>query len=229
MNAQLQPRRKAVKVKVRRESASHQHYATFSLELLLNDDNTVRRTKATHVQSGVGLTWADWEPVAVIRFVEVNGQLQQALSEGGTGMGPASADSTVRRSDLAIKDSAVKLAILGIRLEDEPGFCQVLQHARPYSIQLELEWGDDKRAHGAKLKYDAIFQAKLLGSDKKMHVGESAGVAVTGEHALIDVQGNSLPPGIYRLSAAVTLRDETARGRASEMVLMQDGGLLNVY
>lgn len=229
MKAQSLPRRTAVKGKTRREPASHQHYATFSLELLLNDDNTVRRTRATHVQSGCGLTWSGWESDAVVKFVEVNSQLHLARNEEAPSKGQAGSEPNPLRSALITKDSAVKLVILGILLDDEPGYGQLVPQFRPYRLQLALEWGDDKPAGDAHLNYSALIQAKRLGNEKKLRAGGTDGVTLAGERALIDVPGEKLPPGIYRLSAAVTLRGKAARGRASELVLMQEGGLMNVY
>jgi hypothetical protein len=229
MNAQLQPKRKAVKAKVRRDAATHQHYATFSLELLMNDDNTVRRTKLAHLQSGVAQTWSEWEPSTVIEFVEVNGLLPQELTGRIAPNASQPEVSSSMRASSVVKESAVKFEILGARREDELDYCQLMQRDQSYALQLALEWEGDKPALGAKVKYEAVAQAKLLGTPKLLRVGVTVGIAAAGERVLIDVSGARLPPGTYRLSAALTLRRENAIGNGSELVLLRDGGLLNVY
>jgi len=46
-----------------------QHYATFTVELLLDESNDVRRTRCAHVQSGAGDTWAGWIEARLVSFV----------------------------------------------------------------------------------------------------------------------------------------------------------------
>ena len=53
----------------------HQHYATFTLEFLLDEHQAVRRTQVRHVQSGAGETWANWDEK---RLLELCGRSRQA-------------------------------------------------------------------------------------------------------------------------------------------------------
>jgi hypothetical protein len=48
--------------------AVYPHYATFTLELLLDEDNTVRRTHITHNESGAEESWDGWQDAQLIRF-----------------------------------------------------------------------------------------------------------------------------------------------------------------
>src|SRR5262245_25636462 len=45
-----------------------QHYATFTVELLLGEENNVRRTRITHVQSAAEDTWPDWQVEQLVDF-----------------------------------------------------------------------------------------------------------------------------------------------------------------
>lgn len=46
-----------------------QHYANFTIEFLFDDKKEVRRTRVTHIQSGVEATWAGWQTVRLNDFL----------------------------------------------------------------------------------------------------------------------------------------------------------------
>ncbi len=50
-------------------SADHQHAATFALQLLLNEDNTVRRSHIIHIESGQETTWGGWKDTQLADFL----------------------------------------------------------------------------------------------------------------------------------------------------------------
>jgi hypothetical protein len=50
-------------------ASSRQHYATFTVALLLNADNSVRRMRVVHVQSGEELICAGWDEGKLITFM----------------------------------------------------------------------------------------------------------------------------------------------------------------
>lgn len=47
----------------------HQRYETFSVKLLVDEDNQVRRTNIVHVQKGAEQNWAGWDEQRLIAFV----------------------------------------------------------------------------------------------------------------------------------------------------------------
>jgi len=50
-------------------SSDQQHYETFSVKLLVDDDKQVRRTNIVHVQKGEEENWAGWDEQRLIAFV----------------------------------------------------------------------------------------------------------------------------------------------------------------
>lgn len=51
-------------------SDNGQHYATFSVELLLDKENDVRRTRVSHIQNEAAkATWAGWDEQRLLQFV----------------------------------------------------------------------------------------------------------------------------------------------------------------
>lgn len=49
-------------------SPGRQRYTTFTVELLLREDNVVRRTRVVHIQNGKEAVWAGWEDARLINF-----------------------------------------------------------------------------------------------------------------------------------------------------------------
>lgn len=63
---------KQVPAKPRKEAAAlvgRQRYATFTVELLLDESDEARRTRVAHIQSGDMDTWAGWEAERLIDFL----------------------------------------------------------------------------------------------------------------------------------------------------------------
>ena len=50
-------------------TVSRQHYANFTIEFLLSENDEARRTRMVHVQSGDMETWAGWEAERLIEFL----------------------------------------------------------------------------------------------------------------------------------------------------------------
>jgi len=58
-----------------------QHYATFTVELLLDKDNTVRRTRIVHVQQEENKkSWSGWQPKEIKSFIAHHAQLVKKQS-----------------------------------------------------------------------------------------------------------------------------------------------------
>lgn len=65
-------------VKIPMSSVDQQHYETFSVKLLVDEGNQVRRTNIVHVQKGMEENWAGWDETRLIAFVVENAALNFA-------------------------------------------------------------------------------------------------------------------------------------------------------
>jgi hypothetical protein len=64
---------------------ARQHYATFKVDLLLNEGGDVRRTHVVHIQDGRQATWAGWEDTRLLAFFAEHAELQpQAIAAPGS-------------------------------------------------------------------------------------------------------------------------------------------------
>ncbi len=62
---------------------SRQHYATFTIELLLGEDNRVRRTRVTNFQTKSEESWAGWAERRLLSFITKCADLSIPLPEPG--------------------------------------------------------------------------------------------------------------------------------------------------
>ncbi len=60
-----------------------QRYATFTIELLLDEASRVRRTRVVHVQDGEEGLWANWDEVQLINFIIGHAGLRSQLAKTG--------------------------------------------------------------------------------------------------------------------------------------------------
>lgn len=68
-------------IKIPMSPADQQHYETFSVKLLVDDDKQVRRTNIVHVQKGEEENWAGWDEQRLIAFVVEHAALTDTNSK----------------------------------------------------------------------------------------------------------------------------------------------------
>lgn len=56
-------------------AVDQQPYETFVVELLVDEDRAVRRTRVVHVQTGAEERWAGWDGERLLGFVVTNGSV----------------------------------------------------------------------------------------------------------------------------------------------------------
>lgn len=74
-------------------SGNGQHYATYNIELLLDDSGEVRRTRAVYIQGGEQSSWAGWDRERLLRFVEERAAIEAVLEETGASDEPLAANA----------------------------------------------------------------------------------------------------------------------------------------
>ena len=235
MNTSKKTIAKSRKRKEKIESPYHQRYATFALELLLNDDNMVRRTKVTHVQSGESQTWAKWVASDVTAFIESKERLHPnalvALEQNEKSQQKSDGPevTTVSPPQTFLNKNMSHLSLLGVLRTGNSEYNNQLPSEQPYTFQLALDVSEEGLSRSTLLTYEVFVRAKQLGSGNKAKVGAASGTMCAGKHKVIDVIGEQLTPGIYRLDVGVTLLSTNTHGKASELSLWQEGGLLSIY
>lgn len=59
-----------------------QRYATFVIELLLDQDGNVRRTRVQHIQTRADQKWAGWDEERLLAFLGPAGP--RSMNDGGS-------------------------------------------------------------------------------------------------------------------------------------------------
>lgn len=166
---------------------ARQHYATFTIELLLDEQNDVRRTRAVHVQSGAKTAWAGWDQERVSAFL---------IEQSGLARRPSEAEAEQQpQAELVLKSAAAAR--------------KLVECGEAFDVYLALDLTDSAQLSGLPVHYTATLFARQLGGLRKQ-IGEEQGALVVGEHAAVTVQGNLAQSGVYRIEALFAITDPAA-------------------
>lgn len=210
-----------------------QHYATFAVELLMDEGNDVRRTRITHVQGGDEEIWAGWEGARLMEFFVQRAGLRaparqmilpastapQLASELAAAPEPApdAAAPLVFPPQPAVTAEAVhdereaglsgvlRLLDLEAIRADSSILRNILRHGIPFDVRLTLDLTNVVALRDEPLAYTATIYSRQLGGGARLIVGESRGTITPTDSVTVDVEGISLAPGVYKLEATAAL------------------------
>lgn len=218
-----------------------QHYENFTIEFLLDEKNTVRRSRAVHVQSGYAETWAGWEAQQLIDFLarHIKERIPKAKSSSkessivplfyavtkeaqqGNKIAESSSQSqeainltgTLRVHDLQVVTIGSNIPLFA------------LHHEQPYLLRLTIDLSKVDASSETPLVYQATIIVKQLGGLDYV-VTEAISNLKLSDSMTLGIVGPVLPPGIYRLAACVILSSDKA---ASSLTAILKGDLLQIY
>ncbi len=174
-----------------------QHEESFLVRVLLNDDHSIRSTAIRHIRTGAEGRWPGWKPEALPDFVAATCGDSAAQAEPG----PSAPDEAPARDASAQAAQNLRLASSAdLAIEHA-----VLRAAEPFTVTFALELAGEA-ADGNRLGYTAIVAARPLTGGPKRTVARATGLLATSAPTIrVDAEG--LPPGVYRLDGAVSLRE----------------------
>lgn len=200
-----------------------QRYATFTTDLLLDDDSNVRRTSAAHVQSGAQETWTGWAGAELIDFFAVHAGLR------------SSATTAPPAPDIVLH-GVVHLRGLAAFAQGSDNPVRLLQASQPFDVHLDLDLSEVAFPDGARIAYCVQISAKKLGEPARTLLGTITGSGSCAEVGRLAVLDLTIPAGLYRLEAsgdfvvAMTEQNITGAVEAGQgMRAFLEGGLLQVY
>ena len=225
-----------------------QHYATFTVELLLDEENDVRRTRVMHVQAGDEESWAGWEEARLSAFfVQRAGLIPTAAALIHPTV--AQHDSAVPNEELRssadeanevvaievqpiqrtlVPRSTLHLTELAVVSADSESSHRLLQVGQPFDVRLSLDFKDV--ALDSPLNYTASIYAKSLDGRPRQLLGEAEGIIEQTGDVSIRVENMTLDLGIYRLEAAlVATFSSSLPEQRPGLTAMFEGGLIRVY
>jgi hypothetical protein len=204
-----------------------QRYATFTVELLVDDEDQVRRTRVTHIQSGGQEAWAGWEQDRLVALV----RRRAGLATGAPGQ-VAPAETALRRQASPpappVLGGAVRLS--GLEAVAATGETrQVWRPGETFIVRLRLDLSGVTDASDCLLECWVAVRAKLLGGPH-WTIGEARDTtAVRGGRDLAIAATADWPPGLYRLDALASVSPRhSGLLEPSKLTAALSGGLLQI-
>ena len=223
-----------------------QHYESFLVRVLLNEDGSVRRTTAQHIRTGSERHWPGLERQALPEFIETAIASAAPSSTAPAEPPPAEPPPDQARQAEAIHGAPAELvtvdgtpaepvAVRGAPAPPGPARqtssaalsveAAVLRSAEPFTMTMTIDLAEPA-SHADRLAYSAVIVARPMAGGPKLTVAESDGLLATTSPA-ITIYGAGLPPGAFRLDGAVSLR-EPGRNQPMHLAALAEGLLVQV-
>ncbi|WP_420641629.1 helix-hairpin-helix domain-containing protein [Candidatus Leptofilum sp.] len=231
-----------------------QRYATFTVELLLDEDNSVRRTRVVHVQEESKKSWSGWRPKAVKQFIAAQaGLAAQPKAKAVTATDAAeqtavptqtvtSIDELTMQFVSPVDDDQPETAVAPSPEADTPLQTGVaaqplsvelntpnilLEHGHAFNVQLYLDLETISLEKQTPLNYQAAIYAAQLGGTARHKVGTAYGAINTNaKKVAITVPTQIGAPGTYRLEAEMAIAWIPS---TPDITANTKGGLLHIY
>jgi len=212
-----------------------QHYAVYTVELLLDTENQVRRTRTTYVQTQQEVSWAGWDEGRLRGFFVESAGLH--LPEPLPPVAPETAGPAAEPEPFAKQKAG--MARPGLKQLGTPMIQKVtllsssgeqagnmLASGEAFDMRLDLDLGQMPISAGERLGYRVTVFAKPFGSRQRLLAGQNEGWLEPLESAQIAVQGNPLTPGEYLLDALVAIRPLSQADRPENQRMAYVEGIL---
>ncbi len=210
-------------------TADQQHYETFTLELLLDEGQNVRRTRAFHVQEGKQESWAGWDEKHLVAFLSERAGFEAPDVEAVPVEVLVVSEPRPQSVPAVMKAPYLGLANFDIISIDTRAPAQMLSTDQPFGVLLTLDTTnlpDEERAH---LSCKAQIYAQQLGSRDPNLVASIEDWQAPEGAGQIELVGEGLPEGVYRISAHLKVRIPSEEaGREIALPLSHPGSLVQV-
>ncbi len=193
-------------------AANGQHYATFTVEMLLEETNEVRRTRVVHVQDRDTETWVGWDAARLVQFIE-----QQASLASQPEPAVFAAEEPVEPAGQPALAGIVEIREFQVISGDAPARNRLIPRQQPFDVRLVVDMKGVQPPEGAGLHYRAQLYARRLAGGQRQLLGERDGEAGAATPLLIQLPARAaqLDAGAYRLEAEVALNSPAGVLRAS--------------
>lgn len=218
-----------------------QRSETFTVEVLLNEDGTVRYVRAEHLYTqerharadrAETTSWSDWRTAEreLARFLEEHAGLAVPAAEPPPVAGES--EAVAAKPETPPVPAATGSAPAGRRIRQlavMPSFADpggvVPEEDTPFTLRLPVTVASLGLAPEGSLDYQATVVAKRLGQPLRKVVGEATGTADPNTEGGFDVlvTCEGLPAGTYRLEAVLRLGDAVA-----QVVALLDNAIMEI-
>lgn len=199
-------------------SEPDQTYASFHIELLLDVDGSVRRTKVHYYQSEKDEAWPGWDEGRLIALLSDHIPRLAARQPAEAPGPPSSATPTTDQHEAAAPSgSEMETAELPVSLPSS--FLRIENLGLTRQGQRSLRYAPDEPTtigftlhvtqagtQAATFDFTAdVTASSELGDNQRQLLGTAQGAVRAGEPLPVELAGSPLPRGLYRLEATVAI------------------------
>jgi hypothetical protein len=197
------------------EPEGQQKYATFHIELLIDPDNTVRRTRTRHYQTDTEDSWPGWDDKRLIAVIHRKAALDPVAGPPtiplpGLPVPDAPSAPSVPDASSASLSSAPPAppAPPAIHAEGpspaEEGTRGTFRVAsEPTAVRMTFRVGPDLDA--GDVDFTAEVAARSLADGHRHPLATTCGTAAIDQPVTLELAGPPLPQGIHRLEAMISI------------------------
>jgi hypothetical protein len=195
-----------------------QPYTTFHVELLIDPDGAVRRTKIRHYQADTEESWPGWDEEQFMAFFRARLALD-------TSSGPV----PTPRPPPAPPTAPLPIHFEGPRPAEEGTRRSFRLDDQPTAVRMTLRVDRSGAIDADALEFVAEITARAVGGSNRHHLGSINGTTAFDQPSRLELTGPPLPPGLYSLAADVTVyRHGYQRGDEPLLRYRGRGELLHV-
>jgi len=209
-----------------------QHYAVFTVELLLDGANAVRRTRIMHVQSHKEITWAGWDEHRLIGYLIGKAEVPSIPLEAVASGSELEMETVQTKGEYGEAYMTTRLRLN--RLEAIPsGFDQqtmTFSQDHPVDLHLTLDLSQVGVALSSPINYAVTVYTKSLSNGQLRSIGEAKGSVEKSDEVNVVIKDSLLPAGAHRLEAIAMIAplSDDARDRPTHMAMLE-GQVIKVY
>lgn len=227
------------------EPGERQHYASFLVELLQDEEQSVRRTRVAHVQAGSRDSWAGWDRQRLLEWIEQ----RSGIISAGDRSKPAGLEevSPAQPSETANEPSApqppaaqegrrraiqpVNVLSAGVIDPNSAEARPFLYTGNPAQMRLALDMRGTGVETGTPLSYHLMVEARPLGAIARIPLAELSGERAVEDEIVLVAPLQELPEGTYHLSVSAKLIPGTGLERLEKggLFVFTEGGIIHVF
>jgi hypothetical protein len=205
--------------------SGRQHYATFTVELLLDEANIVRRTRVVFFQADNEDAWAGWDEKRLVEFLVQHSamQIQTPISKSPQPSVEELAPSTPQISG---RPRLKPARVTGLTAHQG----RILGRDKPFEIILPFDLADVTLPGHSEIEFKLNLNAKALGRGSYIKLGEAQGRFEPSKENEVTLKCPALGEGVYRIRVDLALNPPMLNAASKGMQMSNlDGGLLRIY
>lgn len=205
------------------DPTEHQRYATFHVELLIDSDGGVRRTKVRHYQTDSENSWAGWDQEqlsavitgrAGLTFTQVSpGRSGARVGSGRGGVrGPAARPGTSQGPPPHPKATPFRqpsppphIHVDGPRLSGAGPHRNFGRENQPFQVLVTVEAEPAGATRADDLDLTVEIMSRTVGNGTEHLLGTARKIITVGQPFEAGLTAPPLPPGLHTLHAVVTV------------------------